>query len=84
MSWLAGTIADNTSKSKLTKVQKKRNKSKAYQKSKRNAVVQARLKGKPVGRAIRTFEKKKLAKQRKHQRNMEFDSLNTSGCLNQS
>ena len=58
-SWLLSTAAEtapNTENTPLSTAQKKRRKRKLYQKHKRNAVMQARKKGKPVGRAIRAFE----------------------------
>ena len=63
--WLLGTTADNTPRLALTTVQKNRLKRKKYQKHKKNAIIQARKKGKPVGRAIITFEKARKLKKRR-------------------
>ncbi len=63
MSWLHGTSADTRDKP-LTQTQKDRRKRKACQKRKKNAITQAKLKGKPIGRAIRAFELREVHKER--------------------
>lgn len=63
-SWLIGTKADTTPKPPLSQVQRQRVKRKQYHKKKRNAIIQAKKKGKPVGRAIRAFELREKNKER--------------------